>query len=238
VDGTSLTVTRYTGWYAEDHNNDQQKINIYVPSNVTPDSAILLLVNNGGWRNDDFPATTIVDGFDYVTTGTSPSVTALGLDRGFVIVSYGARSRANPATDGEYLGHSPATMTDTKAAVRFVRYNYITRPGGQGQPDRIVVTAHSAAAPIGHHAAAVTARLFLPSMRSGGRINTTARELRTIPSITPIPTSATASPPILPTAHRDLHGGPGLELPTLRRDHASRQSTSTARRDLHRICRL
>ena len=144
VDGTSLTVTHYTGWYAEDHNNDQQKINIYVPSNATPDSAILLLVNNGGWMNDNFPTNTIAGDFEYVTTGASPGVTAMGLDRGFVIVSCGARSRANPATDGEYLGHSPATMTDTKTVVRFVRYNYDNGVlAGKGDPDRIVITGTS-----------------------------------------------------------------------------------------------
>ena len=63
-----------------------------------------------------------------------------------VVVSYGARSRGDKSEEDGYLGHSPATMTDTKAAIRFVRYNYDVAGGllaGKGNPDYMVVTGTS-----------------------------------------------------------------------------------------------
>lgn len=45
------------------------------------------------------------------------------LKRGYVIVSYGCRGRGNGLTGDSYLGHSPATMVDTKAAIRYLRRN-------------------------------------------------------------------------------------------------------------------
>ena len=144
LDGKDLAVTHYTGYYAEKHNSDQQKINIYVPANATKDTAILLQVNNSGWRSNSFPTNTITDGQELSSDGSS--VLALALERGMVVVSYGARSRGDTGADGEYLGHSPATMTDTKAAIRFVRYNYDVAGGllaGRGNPDYMVVTGTS-----------------------------------------------------------------------------------------------
>jgi hypothetical protein len=148
VDGEDLTVTHYTGWYAEKHNSAQQKINIYVPETSTPDSAVLHIVNNSGWQSNNFPTNTISNNFNLSTAYSGqnpPNANALALSRGMILVSYGARSRADSPTLGEYLGHSPATMTDTKAALRFLRYNM--QPGrllyGAGDPDRAFVTGTS-----------------------------------------------------------------------------------------------
>ena len=144
LDGKDLAVTHYTGYYAEKHNSDQQRINIYVPANATKDTAILLQVNNSGWQSNSFPTNTITDGQELSSDGSS--VLALALERGMVVVSYGARGRNDGETDGKYLGHSPATMTDTKAAIRFVRYNYDVAGGllaGKGDPELMFVTGTS-----------------------------------------------------------------------------------------------
>ena len=145
VDGATLTITHYTGFYAKDANNPEQQINIYVPSNARPTSAIYHQVGNAGWQSNNFNANSINDGFSYSTTGSiNPSTTGLALKRGMVIVTYGGRSRANPPTDGEYLGHSPGIMTDTKAALRFLRYNYTNGIlAGKGNPDWVFVTGGS-----------------------------------------------------------------------------------------------
>ena len=138
VDGQELKVDWYVAPYvAKPNRSEDQRINIYVPENATEKSPVLFVVNNGGWFMDDYAATVgdrdgiaIKDGKNYET---SPDVddlskgreqfSAMALKRGFVVVSYGARSRANGATDGKFLGHSPATATDTKAAIRYLRAN-------------------------------------------------------------------------------------------------------------------
>jgi hypothetical protein len=69
VDGESLTLTHYWGWYAKNPNSTKQRINIYVPENATDDSAVLFLLNNSGWRSNDYPDT-ISDSFSYDTALT------------------------------------------------------------------------------------------------------------------------------------------------------------------------
>ncbi|MCD8099211.1 MAG: hypothetical protein LUE06_01330, partial [Oscillospiraceae bacterium] len=124
VDGEALAVDWYAAPYVSNPNRaDDQKINIYIPANATSDSPIMFYVNNSGWQSNSYPTTTITDGKEYVSTSDSDRV-GVALSEGYIIVSYGARSRNNAANDdGEYLGHSPATMTDTKAAIRYLRYN-------------------------------------------------------------------------------------------------------------------
>lgn len=147
LDGASFNVTHYWGWYANAHNSAQQKINIYVPQNATANSATYFKVNNAGWMMNSFPAS-VIGGQAYTTgnltynTNTGNDSTAEVLKRGMIIVSYGARGRADAAVSGEYLGHSPAVMTDTKAAIRFLKYNmvYGSLPG---DPERIIITGMS-----------------------------------------------------------------------------------------------
>ncbi|MCD8100370.1 MAG: S-layer homology domain-containing protein, partial [Oscillospiraceae bacterium] len=124
VDDEALAVDWYAAPYVSNPNKaDDQIINIYIPENATPDSPIMFYVNNSGWQSNSYPTTTITDGTAYVSTSDSDRV-GVALSEGYIIVSYGARSRNNAANDdGEYLGHSPATMTDTKAAIRYLRYN-------------------------------------------------------------------------------------------------------------------
>ena len=64
------------------------------------------------------------------------------LSRGYVLISYGCRSRIDkPGDDGLYKGHSPATVTDTKAVIRYLRNNGELIPAGD--LDRIIITGTS-----------------------------------------------------------------------------------------------
>ena len=139
VDSNPVKVIWYVDNYVTKPNRpEDQKINIYIPENATKKSPIIFIVNNAGWQSDSYPTGTVRDGRDY--DGTSDKI-GVALKEGYVIVSYGARSRANGMTEGRYLGHSPATMTDTKAAIRYLRYNRKALPAGN--TDRIVVTGTS-----------------------------------------------------------------------------------------------
>lgn len=139
IDGKALKVDWYVAPYVSKPNRPQdQLINIYVPENSSEKSPVLFVVNNGGWMLDAYELTVddktgiaIKDGVDYRTDIDTESITpkgrrqfsAMALKRGFVVVSYGARSRNNGETDGKFLGHSPATVVDTKAAIRYLRAN-------------------------------------------------------------------------------------------------------------------
>ena len=139
IDGEVLKVDWYVAPYlAKPNRPKDQRINIYVPENASEKSPVLFVINNGGWFMDDYAATVgerdgiaIRDGVNYQTeidAGDDLSkgreqFSAMALKRGFVVVSYGARSRGNGATDGKFLGHSPATAVDTKAAIRYLRAN-------------------------------------------------------------------------------------------------------------------
>jgi len=139
VDGTPVKVTRYVDNYVTQPNRPQdQLINIYVPETATKASPILFYVNNAGWQANTYPENTIMDGQDY--DGTSNKV-GVALKEGYVVVSYGGRSRSNGLTDGKYLGHSPAIMVDTKAAIRYLRYNKKALPAGD--TEKIFITGTS-----------------------------------------------------------------------------------------------
>lgn len=139
VDGTPVKVTRFVDNYVTQPNRpEDQKINIYIPDNATKASPILFYVNNGGWMSNAYPENTIKDGQDY--DGTSNKV-GVALKEGYVVVSYGGRSRGNGMTDGKYLGHSPAIMVDTKAAIRYLRFNKKALPAGD--TEKIIVTGTS-----------------------------------------------------------------------------------------------
>ena len=171
VDGEPVKVTRYTGCYLSRPNRpEDQKINIYIPGNATKQSPIMFIVNNSGWRMNDFPTGTVRDGGDY--DGTSSKI-GVALKKGWVIVSYGARSRGNGATvEGEYLGHSPSTMTDTKAAIRYLRFNRKALPAGD--TERIVITGTSGGGALSTViAASGNNKDFLPSLYEVGAAGVT-----------------------------------------------------------------
>ena len=140
--GVPMTVTHYWGWYAETPNNTNQRIDIYVPSNVTSKSAILHMVNNSGWMaNGYYGGVRFVNITGNLTqTGGNGNQMLEALARGIVVVSSGARSGGAPEET-----KSPATMADTKAAIRFLRANMA--PGmelyGKGNPDLVFVTGTS-----------------------------------------------------------------------------------------------
>ena len=139
IDGQALKIDWYVAPYVSKPNRpEDQLINIYVPENATEKSPVLFVINNGGWFMDDYFRTVdndtgiaIKDGVNYETNINTNANTpkgreqfsAMALKRGFVVVSYGARSRNNGPTNSKYLGHSPATATDTKAAIRYLRAN-------------------------------------------------------------------------------------------------------------------
>ena len=121
VDGAPLTVTYYknvvyvanpvcvrTGT-APNYTcrYDYQSMHIYVPSNATADSPILLWDNNSGW-NGSPPSNSVVDGTAYVTTGSNPNKTAVELKAGYVIANVGCRLRSSVDLTGNYIGHAPA----------------------------------------------------------------------------------------------------------------------------------
>lgn len=160
LDGKEISVTMYEDCYTRYPNRlADQKISIYVPENATAASPIIFLVNNAGWQADSYDGRTQVKSYGTETqtdrrSGETKEVTvgdymsrsdtdAIGraLSEGYVIVSYGGRSRGDGETDGKYLGHSPATMTDTKAAIRYLKYNSKLLPAGN--TDRIVITGTS-----------------------------------------------------------------------------------------------
>ncbi len=139
VDGVPVKVTWYVDNYVTKPNRQEdQKINIYMPETATKASPILFYVNNGGWQANDYPDNTLVDGQDY--DGTNNKI-GVALKEGYVIVSYGGRSRNNGLTDGKYLGHSPAIMVDTKAAIRYLRFNKKALPAGD--TEKIFITGTS-----------------------------------------------------------------------------------------------
>lgn len=140
IDEEELAVTWYADCYlAEPTQPENQRINIYIPETADADSPILFLVNNSGWKSDTYPTTTVTNGGKYHSDSETGQRDA-ALSRGFVVVSYGCRSRADEAGEDGYLGHSPATVTDTKAAIRYLCYNGETLGLNT---DRIVITGTS-----------------------------------------------------------------------------------------------
>ncbi|MBR3401445.1 MAG: alpha/beta fold hydrolase, partial [Parasporobacterium sp.] len=63
------------------------------------------------------------------------------LSKNYVLVSYGCRARNDDPVDGIYNGHSPATVADTKAVIRYLRYNKEALPAGN--TDCIIITGTS-----------------------------------------------------------------------------------------------
>ncbi len=170
LDGVTLKVTMYEGCYCGKPNSPEQKISIYIPEGAGKDSAILFAVNNAGWLMNGYQERVQVrtygmyDAFDMRTRKTVPTMggdyhscrhfaadkdapmdtealIGAALGQHMVIVSYGCRSRIDPPVDGKYLGHTPATIADTKAVIRFLRYNKDTLPAGD--VEKIIVTGGS-----------------------------------------------------------------------------------------------
>ena len=146
VDGQELKVTQYEDVYIPEPSITDQRISIYVPENASADAPIVLCVNNSGWMANSYSARTKVskdnpeEPMEYSSSDDNDKVGAI-LSRGYVLVSYGCRSRNNEAVDGVYDGHSPAVITDTKAVIRYLRHNADKLPAGD--VERIIITGTS-----------------------------------------------------------------------------------------------
>lgn len=147
IDGNPLKVTQYEDYYYAEPTSTEQRISIYIPETATKDSPVILCVNNSGWMANSYASRTKVAKDDpetvaeYASASDSDKVGMI-LSRGYVLISYGCRSRNDkPGDDGLYKGHSPATVTDTKAVIRYLRNNSELLPAGD--PDRIVITGTS-----------------------------------------------------------------------------------------------
>ncbi|MGI5858734.1 MAG: subtype B tannase, partial [Tepidanaerobacteraceae bacterium] len=124
-----------------DFSTDYQKMHIYVSERATKDSPIILMVNNGGWMPSALSHKITNEG-EYASDSDTDVIGA-ALDAGYVIVNMGTRSRGLKDEAGNYVGHSPAVVTDVKAGIRYLRYNAGLGLLPAGNTDRIIVTGTS-----------------------------------------------------------------------------------------------
>lgn len=153
LDGQPLEVTKYKVTYVANpiemaNATDPtawQKMYIYVPETAVADqdTAIILKVSNGGWRNspvgDIFVDRNGNPVLNFVSTSDTDA-TGAAFKAGYIIANAGTRSRGLIAADGTYPGHAPAVVVDAKAAIRYLKYNDKRMPGSA---DRIVITGTS-----------------------------------------------------------------------------------------------
>ena len=151
LDGEDLSVDYYTATYVANpipanrgsgaFITDYQQMYIYVSEKATEDSPIIFMVNNGGWMPSAL-GHKIENGKEYVSDSNTDAIGA-ALDAGYVIVNMGTRSRGLMDEEGNYVGHSPAVVTDAKAGIRYLRYNSELGLLPAGDTDRIIITGTS-----------------------------------------------------------------------------------------------
>ncbi len=147
VDGSPMKVTQYEDYYYAEPSSTEQRVSVYVSDRADKDSPIILCVNNAGWMANSYSSRVKVakdDPENNAEYSASDDLDKVGmiLGSGYVLVSYGCRSRIDkPGEDGRYNGHSPATVTDTKAVIRFLRHNSDLLPAGD--VERIIITGTS-----------------------------------------------------------------------------------------------
>jgi hypothetical protein len=165
VDGVSLTVTNYKVVYVgnpikvaadasfNNYTYDFQTMNIYIPSNATEDSPIILQDNNSGWNGGKVQVSVPPDAVcSTAASTTGPTAcnqkVAAALKAGYVIANVGCRSRSSGAQDmdGNYIAHSPAQVVDVKAAIRYLRHNDAAM---LGNAKRIIITGTSGGGALG-----------------------------------------------------------------------------------------
>jgi hypothetical protein len=159
LDGAPVGITRYLVTYVADPIKmaeeaagqsgttqtavdvySRQEMYIYVPDASADDqgAAIILQVDNSGWRNS--PARDVLPAGGKHVSNSDKDPLGAALKAGYVIVRAGTRSRGLTAADGTYPGHAPAVVVDAKAAIRYLKLNDEAMPGSA---DRIVVTGTS-----------------------------------------------------------------------------------------------
>ena len=119
--------------------NTTQLLNIYIPSNASESSPIILFVDNGGWFTNTKPIK-LKDGDVLPANNNQRAAIGEALMAGYLVATFSCRGHNDSPNNGEYLGHSPATMTDTKAVIRYLCYNDAMLPGDS---EKIVVTGTS-----------------------------------------------------------------------------------------------
>lgn len=115
-----------------------QKLAIFAPETATPNSAMILNVNNGGWFASELKEG-IAQGGSYRSDSDTDKAGA-ALAAGYVYVDVGSRGRGIMSEDGTLPGKAPAAVIDAKAAIRFLRLNDADLPGSA---ERIVITGTS-----------------------------------------------------------------------------------------------
>lgn len=130
--------------YIENPVDDIQKLNIFVPEEYYQgkeingyglNTAPVFMPNTvGGYKPG--PASEPCVGED-----GNPNTICRALQRGYVVVSAGARGRSSVDEEGKLTGMAPAVVCDMKAAVRYLRYNADSVPGNV---ERIITNGTSA----------------------------------------------------------------------------------------------
>ena len=154
VDGEATKVTRYNGhYYDKDEkgtltvgpgkygpggDRDDCQLSIYVPEGADKNSAVMFLIENGSWAQTGFKEV-IAEGQAFDSTKNDRVALALAHD--MVVVSYGARCRGSVDAEGNYI-HAPQMVVDTKAAIRYVKYN-IGLGTIPGDADKVIISGHS-----------------------------------------------------------------------------------------------
>ncbi len=156
VDGEATKVTHYNGYYYNENeentltvgpgkygpggDRDDCQISIYVPEGATEDSAVMFLIENGSWAQTGYKKV-IAEGQEFDSTGNDRVALALAYD--MIVVSYGARCRGSVDKEtGEIYIHAPQMVADTKAAIRYVKYN-IGLGNIPGDADKVIISGHS-----------------------------------------------------------------------------------------------
>ena len=151
VNGKPMTVRMYEAVYVKNPTNvamvptqgqPDQMLSIYVPEGASDRSPIIFFVKNHGWIVNSYALRhRVEDGKEY--SGSSDrDLIGKAMADGYVLVTYGCRSRGDhPDAEGRYVSHAPATITDTKAVIRYLRYNRDLLPAGD--TEHIIVTGTS-----------------------------------------------------------------------------------------------
>jgi hypothetical protein len=157
--------------------NATQLLNIYVPVNASEKSPIILFVDNSGWFMNTKP-TMLKDGDVLPANNDKKAALGEALESGYLVVTYSCRGRNDSPNAGEYLGHSPATMTDTKAVIRYLRYNDAVLPGDS---NKVIVTGTSGGGALTSIlAASGDSSDYYPSLYEIGAAGMTSETISTI----------------------------------------------------------
>jgi len=150
LDGEEKHLTMYEGVYVKNptkvsmvpDDGVDQRFSLYVPDNADHASPIVFFVKNWGWKANSYKNRhKVEEDKDYKANDPNDLIGKLMAD-GYVLLTYGCRGRGDfPNEEGQYISHSPATMTDTKALIRYIRHNRALLPAGD--PDHVIITGTS-----------------------------------------------------------------------------------------------